>query len=70
MKYREVTRKLRALGCQEIPRRGTGSHRKWFNPTANRSTVIPDWGSKELKTGTLRATVKQLGLEWKDFEAA
>ncbi len=29
MKYREITCKLIKLGCQEIPRRGGGSHRKW-----------------------------------------
>lgn len=31
MTYREVTRKLKALGCQELLRRGGGSHRKWLN---------------------------------------
>lgn len=31
MKYRDVTRKLKTLGCEELPRRGGGSHRKWFN---------------------------------------
>lgn len=30
MKYREISRKLKALGCQEIPRRGAGSHRVTF----------------------------------------
>ncbi|MGH8474021.1 MAG: type II toxin-antitoxin system HicA family toxin, partial [Gammaproteobacteria bacterium] len=32
MKYRDVTQKLRALGCQELTRRSGGSHRKWYNP--------------------------------------
>jgi len=44
MKYREVARKLTAIGCQELRRRGGGSHRKWFNPATQRATVIPDWG--------------------------
>ncbi|MCI0489830.1 MAG: type II toxin-antitoxin system HicA family toxin [Blastocatellia bacterium] len=70
MTYREVARKLRALGCQELPRRPTGSHRKWFNPATQRVTVVPDWGGKDLKIGTLRAAVRQLGIEWSDFEAA
>ena len=43
MTYREVARKLVVLGCDEIARKGKGSHRKWHNPLANRSTVIPDW---------------------------
>ena len=38
MKYREVARKLKALGCQELPRRGGGSHRKWL--TLNQ--ILPD----------------------------
>ena len=70
MKYRKAARKLRNLGCEEHPRRGTGSHRKWFNPTTERATVLPDWGSKDLKMGTLRAAVRQLGIEWDDFESA
>ena len=30
--YREVARGLEAVGCQELARRGGGSHRKWLNP--------------------------------------
>lgn len=70
MTYREVARKLSQLGCHEIARKGGGSHRKWSNPAANRSTVIPDWGGKDLKIGTLRAAIKQLGIEWSEFENA
>ena len=70
MTYRETARKLKALGCQELPRRGTGSHRKWFNPDTQRITTLPDWGGKDLKTGTIRAVVRQLGIEWSDFERA
>jgi predicted RNA binding protein YcfA (HicA-like mRNA interferase family) len=67
VKYREVERKLRAMGCQEVPRTGGGSHRKWRNPATSRSTVVPDWGSRDLKTGTVRAVVRQLGLDWEAF---
>jgi predicted RNA binding protein YcfA (HicA-like mRNA interferase family) len=70
MSYREATRKLRALDCRELPRRGGGSHRKWFNPTTQRVTTLPDWGSTDLKLGTIRAAVRQLGIDWSDFEAA
>ena len=66
MKYREVEKKLRKLGCVELKSKG-GSHRKWINPIAGRGAPIPDWGSKDLKMGTLRAAVKQLGLEWDEF---
>jgi predicted RNA binding protein YcfA (HicA-like mRNA interferase family) len=72
VRYLEITRKLLALGCQEKQRRskGKGSHRKWFNPGNNRATTVPDWGSKDLKTGTVRGIIKQLGLDWEAFEKA
>ncbi|MBW4572333.1 MAG: type II toxin-antitoxin system HicA family toxin [Tolypothrix carrinoi HA7290-LM1] len=66
MKYRDVTRKLKALGCEELPRRGGGSHRKWFNPEMQNVTSLPDWGSRDLKLGTIRAAVRQLGIDWDD----
>jgi predicted RNA binding protein YcfA (HicA-like mRNA interferase family) len=68
--YREATRKLEMLGCQELPRRGGGSHRKWLNPQTRRITTLPDHGSRDLKLGTLRAAVRQLGIDWSDFENA
>ena len=67
MTYREAARKLRSLGCVELSRRGKGSHRKWHNPKNGRTTTLPDWGSKDLKLGTLKAAVRQLGLDWADF---
>jgi mRNA interferase HicA len=70
MNYREVSRKLMALGCEEIPRRGGGSHRKWVSSSTNRWAVVPDWGGRDLKFGTIRAVVKQLGLDWKSFQDA
>ena len=70
MKYRDAARKLAALGCVEIARTGGGAHRKWANVAQGLATVLPDHGGKDLKYGTLRAVVKQLGLTWKDFEKA
>jgi len=70
MTYREVARKLSSLGCVELPRKGGGSHRKWRNPVNSRSTVVPDWGGKDLKRGTVRGAVKQLGIDSTDFDNA
>ena len=67
MTYRNVAGKLITLGCRELPRRGGGSHRKWFNPATQRATVVPDWGGGDLKLGTVRSAVRQLGIEWQDF---
>ena len=68
MKYAEVSRRLRTLGCVEVPRRGGGSHRKWRNLATGQGSVVPDWGPRDLKQGTLRAIVKQLGIPWDEFD--
>jgi mRNA interferase HicA len=70
MTYREVVKKLTSLGCRELPRTGSGSHRKWLNPVTNRVTVVPDWAGDDLKLGTIRGAVRQLGLSWDDFQKA
>lgn len=62
MKYKELAKLLAENGCHEIPRRRGGSHRKWHNPANGQATIIPDWGSKELKQGTIAAIFRQLGL--------
>jgi predicted RNA binding protein YcfA (HicA-like mRNA interferase family) len=67
VKYRDVARKLLRMGCEELGRRGGGSHRKWVNPTSGLATVVPDWGVKDLKLGTVHAVVRQLGLDWQAF---
>lgn len=67
MKHRDVDRKLRALGCEELPRRGKGSHRIWHNPAKDRIAPVPDWGPRDLKLGTIRAVTRQLELNWTEF---
>ncbi|MBN1934582.1 MAG: type II toxin-antitoxin system HicA family toxin [Anaerolineae bacterium] len=42
----------------------------WYNPETDRTAPLPDWGSKDLKMGTLRAVVRQLGLDWETFRQA
>ncbi len=39
-------------------------------PGTGKATVLPDWGGKDLKWGTLREAVRQLGVEWETFEMA
>ena len=70
MKYRDVEKKLRKLGCVDISRRGGGSHRKWHHPALNTKAIVPDWGHKDLKVGTLRSAVKDLGFDWEEFVSA
>ena len=70
MKYREAASKLQRLNCQELPRRKGGSHRKCFNPATGKASVLPDWGAKDLKLGTLRVALHQLGIDWEIFKQA
>ncbi|MCY4558586.1 MAG: type II toxin-antitoxin system HicA family toxin [Chloroflexi bacterium] len=70
MRYREAARKLTRLGCCEVQTRSGGSHRRWFNPTTRKSATLPDWGGRDLKIGTLRSAVGQLGLDWTEFREA
>ena len=66
MKYREIARRLRDLGCQELAA-GKGSHHKWYNPAKGKVTVIPDWGGKDLAPGTVRAIIRELGISRDSF---
>jgi mRNA interferase HicA len=47
-----------------------GSPRRWVNPATGGRTTLPDWGPCDLKVGTLRAAVRELGLAWQAFEEA
>lgn len=67
MRYREAARKLVRLGCYEVQRRSGGSHRRWFNPETRGNATLPDWGGRDLKIGTLRAAIRQLGIDWAEF---
>ena len=68
MTYRELAKRLKQLGCYEVKRKGKGSHRKWINPISGKGTVIPDWGNKDLKVGTIKDIVKQLEINTDEWE--
>ena len=67
MTHAELSRKLRALGCV-LKRQGKGSHEIWHNPTVNRSAVIPNHPG-DISTGTLRAILKQLGIQRENLDS-
>jgi predicted RNA binding protein YcfA (HicA-like mRNA interferase family) len=58
--YAELTRRLRALGC-ERKRQGKGSHEIWYCARTQRSATIPRHAG-DLPPGTLRAILRGLGL--------
>ena len=38
--------------------------------SSGRRTTIPNWGSHELKTGTVRAILRDLGITHQEFDSA
>jgi predicted RNA binding protein YcfA (HicA-like mRNA interferase family) len=63
--YREVVRRLKALGL-EFHRQAAGSHEIWLNGPLNRYTTIPNHPG-DLPEGTLRAILKQAGIDPEAF---
>jgi predicted RNA binding protein YcfA (HicA-like mRNA interferase family) len=64
-KYREIVKQLRMFGF-EFDRQAAGSHEIWHNPRSLRSTTIPNHPG-DMPEGTLRAILKQAGIEPDDF---
>ncbi len=63
--YREVIQRLRAFGFS-FKRQASGSHEIWHNAANGRYTTIPHH-SGELPEGTLRAILKQAGVNPEEF---
>jgi predicted RNA binding protein YcfA (HicA-like mRNA interferase family) len=66
MRYRELAKRLRRLGCREV-RKGKGSHRVCHNPETGQLATVPDWGSRDLAPGTVRAVIRELRISRTDF---
>ncbi|MGQ9625479.1 MAG: type II toxin-antitoxin system HicA family toxin [Anaerolineae bacterium] len=59
MRYGELVRRLRKLGC-EYDRPAGGSHEIWWNPQTGGRAVIPKHKGREIPTGTLTSILKDL----------
>jgi predicted RNA binding protein YcfA (HicA-like mRNA interferase family) len=64
-KYRQIVKRLRALGFV-FDRQAAGSHEIWYNEQTDRFTTIPNHPG-DMPEGTLRAILKQAGIELNDF---
>lgn len=60
-RYREIIKRLRQLGF-EFDRQAAGSHEIWYSRVSNRYTTIPNHPG-DMPEGTLRAILKQAGIE-------
>jgi predicted RNA binding protein YcfA (HicA-like mRNA interferase family) len=59
-KYREVARKLRALGYV-YDRPGPGSHEVWRHALTGRKVTLPHH-ARDMAEGTLRAILREAGI--------
>jgi predicted RNA binding protein YcfA (HicA-like mRNA interferase family) len=69
MKYAELTRKLRRLGCY-FTRYGAGSHEIWRNPATGKQIPIPYHRSRDIGPKLLAQILRELDIERQDFDQA
>ena len=67
IRAREVVRVAESLGF--VFDRQRGSHAVYYRASDGRRVVVPMHGSKDLKPGTLRAIINDMGLSVEDFIA-
>ena len=61
-RYRQIIKRLKAFGF----RQAAGSHEIWYNSQTDRYTTIPNH-SGDLPEGTLRAILKEAGIDPNEF---
>ncbi len=44
-------------------KRSKGSHQLYYNPTTNKTVIVPVHGGKDMKKGTFLAILKQAGIK-------
>lgn len=67
-RYRDIVRCLKQFGS-EFDRQAAGSHEIWFNSNTQRYTTIPNHPG-DMPEGTLRAILRQAGIEPESFKKA
>ncbi len=64
-KYRQIVKRLKALGFV-FDRQAAGSHEIWHNELTGLYTTVPNHPG-DMPEGTLRAILKQAGIDPDDF---
>jgi len=64
-RYREVVKCLKVFGFA-FDRQAAGSHEIWYNGETDRYVTVPNHPG-DMPEGTLRAILKQAGVETEDF---
>ena len=66
LKYEEVIKKLKKLGFR-LYRQGKGSHELWVRDSDGKVIPVPKHKGKDLRKGTLRAIIKEIGSSVDEF---
>lgn len=61
MKYNELERKLKKLGCYDTGQQMAG-HPIWHSPITGKDFKMSNHGSEEVATGTLKSIKRAAGL--------
>ena len=69
MKYAELVKKLRRLGCEYV-RPGPGSHEIWANRRTGQAAPIPYHRTKDIGPKLQARILRQLGIGRQEFELA
>jgi len=62
MKYNELHRALKKIGCYETGEQ-RGGHPEWYSPITNMNFVTSNHLSEEVRPGTLKSIKKSSGLK-------
>lgn len=63
--YKKIIKKLRKFGFK-FDRQAAGSHEIWWNPETKKRTTVPNHPG-DIPGGTLKAILKQAGINIEDF---
>lgn len=66
MTYRDVTRRLEKLGFR-FYRQGKGSHELWVRDSDGRVVPVPHYRGKSIRSGTVRAIIRETGVSVEEF---
>ena len=66
LSYRELTRRLRKLGFR-FYRHGKGSHELWVRDTDGKVVPVPHHRGKNIRKGTVRAIIREVGASLTEF---
>jgi len=63
MKYSELHKLLKEIGCYPIKHKQIAGHPAWYSPITGRYFPTSNHGSEEVKRGTLKNILRDSGLK-------